>query len=185
MLLTMTVVFFFLLLSSIPLYGYITICLPIHLLMTFGLLIFSLNNKNDVIIDPSTQRFSYATFSNVTGLVNLSYSPKTGVMDLDYLKQKNNREEYIKNWSSEICEFNKVILPYHYISNTNYKADKIEEWIKINVQLINESLDYIESKEKQLEAYAMISINLNNLIYENLLTISIKKNYHCLYIMCL
>ena len=140
---------------------------PLHLKYSQkGLYTHMLNNKNDVIIDPSTQRFSYATFSNVTGLVNLSYSPKTGVMDLDYLKQKNNREEYIKNWYSEICEFNKVILPYHYISNTNYKADKIEEWIKINVQLINESLDYIESKEKQLETYAMISINLNNLIYE-------------------
>ena len=40
MLLTMTVVFFSLLLSSIPLDGYITICLPIHLFMTFGLLTF-------------------------------------------------------------------------------------------------------------------------------------------------
>ena len=93
---------------------------PLHLKYSQkGLYNYMLNNKDDVIIDPSTQRFSYATFSNVTGLVNLAYSPKTGVMDLDYLIQKNNREEYIRNWYNEISEFNKVILPYHYISNTN------------------------------------------------------------------
>lgn len=140
---------------------------PLHLKYSQkGLYNYMLNNKDDVIIDPSTQRFSYATFSNVTGLVNLAYSPKTGVMDLDYLIQKNNREEYIRNWYNEISEFNKVILPYHYISNTNYKADKIEEWIKVNIQLINESIDYIEETGKKLETYAMISINLNNLMYE-------------------
>lgn len=140
---------------------------PLHLKYSQkGLYEYMQKNKNDVIIDPSTQRFSYATFSKVTGLVNLSYSPKTGVMDLDYLMQKNNREEYVKNWYNEILEFNKVILPYHYISNTNYKTDKIEEWIKVNIQLINESIDYIEQAGTKFETYAMISINLNNLMYE-------------------
>lgn len=140
---------------------------PLHLKYSQkGLYNHMLKNTDDVIIDPSTQRFSYATFSKYTGLVNLSYSPKTGVIDLDYLINKNNRQEYIKNWYNEVSEFNKVILPYHYISNTNYKADKIEEWIKVNVQLINESIDYIEEAGKKLETYAMISINLNNLMYE-------------------
>lgn len=123
-------------------------------------------NPENVIIDPSTQRYSYTTFSKVAGLLNLAYCPKTGIMDLEYLRQKINREQYIDNWYKEICNFKKVILPYHYISNTNYKADKIEEWIKINVQLINESLDLISNKTKRYETYAMISINLNNLIYE-------------------
>lgn len=140
---------------------------PLHLKYSQkGLYNYMQKNIDDVIIDPSTQRFSYATFAKYTGLVNLSYSPKTGVIDLDYLINKNNRQEYIKNWYNEVSEFNKVILPYHYISNTNYKADKIEEWIKANVQLINESIDYIEEKGKKLETYAMISINLNNLMYE-------------------
>lgn len=123
-------------------------------------------NTENVIIDPSTQRYSYATFSKVTGLLNLAYCPKTGIMDLEYLKQKVNREHYLENWYEEINDFKKIILPYHYISNTNYKADKIEEWIKINVQLINESIELINNKEKKFETYAMISINLNNLIYE-------------------
>lgn len=140
---------------------------PLHLKYSQkGLYEHMKNRKNDVIIDPSTQRLSYATFSKYTGLTNLSYSPKTGVIDLEYLKQKINREEYIKNWYNEISEFNKVILPYHYISNTNYKTEKIEEWIKVNIQLINESIDYIEEIGKELETYAMISINLNNLMYE-------------------
>ncbi len=140
---------------------------PLHLKYSQkGLYNYMLKNIDDVIIDPSTQRFSYATFSKYAGLVNLSYSPKTGVIDLDYLINKNNRQEYIKNWYNEVSEFNKVILPYHYISNTNYKADKIEEWIKVNVQLINESIDYIEEIGKKIETYAMISINLNNLMYE-------------------
>lgn len=140
---------------------------PLHLKYSQkGLYEHMKKNKNNVIIDPSTQRFSYTTFSKITGLVNLSYSPKTGVMDLNYLMQKNNRQEYIKNWYNEISDFNKIILPYHYISNTNYKADKIEEWIKVNIQLINESIDFLEEADNKYETYAMISINLNNLIYE-------------------
>lgn len=123
-------------------------------------------NLDNVIIDPSTQRFSYATFSKVNGLLKLAYCPKIGLIDLDYLNDKAKRQEYINNWYKEIYDFKKIILPYHYISNTNYKANKIEDWIKVNVQLINESIEKIESGDKKFETYAMICINLNNLIYE-------------------
>jgi len=140
---------------------------PLHLReWQKGLYSYMLNNVDNVIIDPSTQRYSYATFSKINGLLKLSYCPKIGIMDLDYLNKKLNRENYIQNWYKEINMFKKIILPYHYISNTNYKADKIEDWIKVNVQLINESLEFLEKGKSIYETYAMISINLNNLIYE-------------------
>ena len=122
------------------------------------------DNKFDTIVDPSTQRLSYTTFSNVKGLKELEYAPKEGVITLDYLLDTKTREEYINNWYKEMKDFNKIIMPYHYISNTDYSIDKLEEWIKINVQLINESSRIVEKAKKK---YAMISINLNHLVLQH------------------
>ena len=54
-------------------------------------------------------------------------------------------------------------MPYHYISNTDYSVDKVEDWIKINIQLIDESSKIVESGK---EKYAMISIGLGHLVFQ-------------------
>lgn len=121
------------------------------------------DNRFDTIVDPSTQRLSYATFANVKGLKDLTYAPEDGIVTLEYLLDTKKREEYINNWYKEMIEFESIIMPYHYISNTDYSIDKLEEWIRINIQLINEASKIVEKTKKK---YAMISINLNHLVLQ-------------------
>lgn len=120
-------------------------------------------NKIEAVIDPSTQRLSYATFANVKGLLNLPYRPDEGVITLEFLKDINKRHKYIEDWYKTVKHFDKIVLPYHYISNTDYSIDKIDDWIKINIQIANEAINVIDqSKEK----YVMISINLSHLVLQ-------------------
>ena len=122
------------------------------------------SNFENVIIDPSTQRLSYFAFASTKGLKELPYAPETGVISLDYLNNPLLRKDYINKWYETVSIGNKLILPYHYISNTDYSVDKIEEWIKINIKLIEESSSIVEyGKEK----FAMISIGLSHLVFES------------------
>ncbi len=120
-------------------------------------------NFKNVIIDPSTQRLSYIAFGGTKGLMELPYAPSKGVISLEYLQNPHNRENYIMKWYDTVLNGQKVILPYHYISNTDYAVDKIEDWIKMNVQLIDESTKIVDNEK---EKYAMISINLSHLVFE-------------------
>ena len=117
----------------------------------------------NVIIDPSTQRLSYVAFGGTKGLVELPYAPTKGVISLEYLQNPLQRKDYINKWYETVSCGNKLILPYHYISNTDYSVDKIEEWIKMNIQLIDESLSIMEDGK---ETYAMISIGLSHLVFQ-------------------
>lgn len=126
-------------------------------------LYFAKNSFKNVIIDPSTQRLSYVAFANTKGLVDLPYSPNKGVISLEYLHNPQKRKEYIDTWYSAVSMGQKLVLPYHYISNTDYSVEKIEDWIKINIQLIDESLQVVD---KEKEKYAMISIGLGHLVFQ-------------------
>lgn len=121
------------------------------------------NGFKNVIIDPSTQRLSYVAFGNTKGLVELPYAPEKGVISLEYLQNPKMREAYISKWYDSVKMGKKLILPYHYISNTDYPVDKIEEWIKMNIQLIDESANIVEQDK---EKYAMISIGLSHLVFQ-------------------
>jgi len=124
---------------------------------------FADKNFENVIIDPSTQRLSYFAFGNTKGLVELPYAPEKGVISLEYLQNPQLRSDYIYKWYNSVNYGKKLILPYHYISNTDYSVDKIEDWIKMNIQLIDESSKIVdEDKEK----YAMISIGLSHLVFQ-------------------
>lgn len=125
---------------------------------------FTDNDFNNVIIDPSTQRLSYFAFGGTKGLTALPYAPKEGVISLDYLNNPWNRKQYLAKWYETVRIGNKLILPYHYISNTDYSVERIENWIKINVQLIEESAKIIEANK---EKYAMISIGLGHLVFQS------------------
>lgn len=120
-------------------------------------------NFENVIIDPSTQRLSYVVFANTKGLVELPYAPEKGVISLEFLQNPLQRKMYIDKWYSTVSIGKKLILPYHYISNTDYPVDKIEDWIKMNIQLIDESSRIVESGK---ERYAMISIGLSHLVFQ-------------------
>lgn len=121
------------------------------------------NNFQNVIIDPSTQRLSYTAFGSTKGLVELPYAPEKGVISLEYLQNPQQRKNYLMKWYDTISMGKKLILPYHYISNTDYSVDKIEDWIKINIQLIDESARMVNAGQ---EKYAMISIGLSHLVFQ-------------------
>ncbi len=124
---------------------------------------FANNNFENVIIDPSTQRLSYVAFGNTKGLVELPYAPEKGVISLEYLHNPQKRKEYIDKWYATVSIGQKLILPYHYISNTDYPVEKVDDWIRMNIQLIDESLQVVEEGK---EKYAMISIGLGHLVFQ-------------------
>ncbi|MCU6762263.1 Serine/threonine-protein kinase PrkC [uncultured Roseburia sp.] len=124
---------------------------------------FANNNFENVIIDPSTQRLSYVAFGNTKGLVELPYAPEKGVISLEYLHNPQKRKEYIDNWYATVSIGQKLILPYHYISNTDYPVEKVDDWIRMNIQLIDESARVVEEGK---EKYAMISIGLGHLVFQ-------------------
>lgn len=124
---------------------------------------FDNNNFKNVIIDPSTQRLSYVAFGNTKGLVELPYAPEKGVISLEYLHNPQKRKEYIDKWYATVSIGQKLILPYHYISNTDYPVEKVDDWIRMNIQLIDESSQVVEEGK---EKYAMISIGLGHLVFQ-------------------
>lgn len=124
---------------------------------------FANNNFENVIIDPSTQRLSYVAFGNTKGLVKLPYAPEKGVISLEYLHNPQKRKEYIDKWYATVSIGQKLILPYHYISNTDYPVEKVDDWIRMNIQLIDESSQVVEEGK---EKYAMISIGLGHLVFQ-------------------
>ncbi len=118
----------------------------------------------NVLLDPSTQRLSYAAFRNTKGLVDLPYAPKQGVISLEYLKDPEKRKKYIDAWYAFVSIGQKLILPYHYISNTDYSVEQVDDWIRVNMQLTKESAGAVaEGKEK----YAMVSIGLGHLVFQS------------------
>ncbi|MBS5081449.1 MAG: serine/threonine protein kinase [Clostridiales bacterium] len=125
---------------------------------------FADNNFENVIIDPSNQRLSYFAFGSTKGLVDLPYAPKKGVISLEYLQNPQKRKEYIESWYATVSMGRKLILPYHYISNTDYPVDKVDEWIKMNIQLIDESSKVVENGKQK---FAMISIGLGHLVFQS------------------
>jgi serine/threonine-protein kinase len=136
---------------------------------------FEEKNFSNIIIDPSTQRLSYFAFANVKGLTTLNYAPQKGVISLDLLLNPQKRHEYINNWYQVVKNKPNILLPYHYISNTEYPVERIEEWVKINVQLIDESAEL--ASDDQIK-YAMISIGMSHLVYrtEQILSFYIHAN---------
>lgn len=124
---------------------------------------FANNNFENVIIDPSTQRLSYVAFGNTKGLIELPYAPEKGVISLEYLHNPQKRKEYIDKWYAAVSIGQKLILPYHYISNTDYSVEKVDDWIRMNIQLIDESSQVVEEGK---EKYAMISIGLGHLVFQ-------------------
>ena len=93
----------------------------------------------------------------------MPYAPEKGVISLEYLHNPQKRKEYIDKWYATVSIGQKLILPYHYISNTDYPVEKVDDWIRMNIQLIDESSQVVEEGK---EKYAMISIGLGHLVFQ-------------------
>lgn len=145
----------------------IKIIFPIHMKYSQRTLFEMIKKDNlKAIIDPSTHRLSYDTYEKVGGLTKLKYAPSSGIITLSNLQDMAFRREYLSNWLEEIKDFNEVILPYQYISNSNYNKESLEKWIQADIQLINESNELLYEEGISKVKYAMIALDINHLVYE-------------------
>lgn len=124
------------------------------------------NSELNAIVDPSTHRLSYDTFEKVAGLTKLKYAPANGIITLDNLKDMAFRKKYLSDWYDEINGFNEIILPYQYISNSNYTKENLEDWVQSGVQLINEASELLYDDNSNRVRYAMMALDINHLVYE-------------------
>lgn len=145
----------------------IKVIFPIHM-KTSQQTLYSMVCSNDLraIVDPSTHRLSYDIFNNVGGLKSLKYAPTEGIITLDNLRDISFRTKYISDWYDEMKNFEEIILPYQYISNSNYTKDCLEGWVQSGIQLINEACNFIYDKGSNQKKYAMIALDINHLVYD-------------------
>lgn len=103
------------------------------------------------IIDPSTMRLAYDTYSEVKGLTSLPYAPDDlSRLELDSLLSYEQKREYVKKVVDEQLKHNPsyIVSPFHVSNNTNLvkiKMDANENWFSLDVKLLNETKDYLDS----------------------------------------
>ena len=103
------------------------------------------------IIDPATMRLAYDSFSDVKGLTALPYAPKGyNRLEIDDLKELNSKQKYVKQVIDEQLKHNPtfVVSPFHVSNNSNLvkiKATDEENWFTLDVKLLYESKDYLNS----------------------------------------
>jgi len=111
-----------------------------------------IKNKNiNYIIDPATMRLAYDTYADVKGLTSLPYAPDDfSRLELDALKTHEQKKEYVKNVVNEQLKHKPsyIVSPFHVSNNTNLvkiKMDTNENWFSLDVKLLNETRDYLDS----------------------------------------
>lgn len=117
--------------------------------------------KNGIpyLLDPSTPRFTYSTFTQTKGIVNLPYLPdKNNVLVPSALSTIDQLQKYSKgclDWQIE-WKATSVIAPYHFCRDIN------SEWLDIDIKLIEESVSYAKSRDSELDVLAGICLNIES-----------------------
>jgi len=133
-----------------------------------GLLELVQKSEYTTLFDPATIRLAYTTYTDVKGLLQLSYCPQDySVINPAYLSSNRKQKEYVKLVIDEQEKLQADILtsPYHYAHNTNIvptaRHNPVEEWFDLDIKLLKESLDYRNNKEslQQKPLFAGICIN--------------------------
>ena len=102
-----------------------------------------------MLISGATIRLAYDTYTDVKGLLQLSYCPKDyAIINPANLSSYKAQKDYVKLVIDEQVKLNADILtsPYHYSHNTNIipttRRNPVTEWIDLDIKLLQESLDY-------------------------------------------
>jgi serine/threonine-protein kinase len=120
------------------------------------------------LFDPATIRLAYDSYTDVKGLLQLTYCPQDySVINPSSLSKTTQQKEYVKLVLEQQVNLNADILtsPYHYSHNTNIvptaKRNPVEEWFDLDIKLLKESLDYRNNNDKAKDKplYAGICIN--------------------------
>lgn len=115
-----------------------------------GLLGIIKDKEIDYFFDPATMRLAYETFSNVKGLLNLSYAPNSfSKLEIEDLHEYNEKINYIDLVVKEQLNHNpkEIVAPFHFSNNSSVVTIKnsIEEtWFSLDVKLLKETNDYMK-----------------------------------------
>jgi serine/threonine-protein kinase len=116
-----------------------------------GLLNFIRSNNVKYFIDPATMRLAYDSYADVQGLTSLPYAPDDfSRLELDSLETYEQKKEYVRKVTNEQLKYNPsfIVSPFHVSNNTNLvkiKMDANENWFSLDVKLINETREYLDS----------------------------------------
>lgn len=113
--------------------------------------------------DPSTNRLAYSQFSDTKGLVNLPYvydhynriTPK-------HLSNIESLKRYVGdvlNWQLQ-WKTNFLVSPFHYSKNLR------DEWLSVDLKLIEESFEFKEKHNIKKELFAGVCIDIEDLTDE-------------------
>ncbi len=118
------------------------------------------------IVDPSTIRLAYGTYTDTKGLTKLPYAPGDfQVITPNHLQDYKKQQNYVKAVLSEQIKIGADILlsPFHYTYNTTIlptaKRNPVAEWFDLDIKLLKESIDYRNKKTNNKEIYAGICLN--------------------------
>lgn len=113
--------------------------------------------------DPSTNRLAYSKFSDTNGLVNLPYvydqynriTPK----HLSNIEAVKKYTADVLNWQLK-WETDFLVSPFHYSKNLR------DEWLSVDLKLIEEAFEFKEKYKINKELYAGICIDIEDLTDE-------------------
>ncbi|WP_294853460.1 serine/threonine-protein kinase [uncultured Oscillibacter sp.] len=114
-----------------------------------NLLNFLKKENVDFIIDPSTMRLAYDSYSDVKGLISLPYAPANlSRLELDDLGTYQQKQRYVKLVVDEQLKHNPphIASPFHVSNNSNLvkiKMDNSENWFSLDIKLANETREYL------------------------------------------
>lgn len=110
-----------------------------------------IQSGSNFMIDPATMRLAYDTFSEVKGLVALPYAPDgLNRLEIDDLKILADKQKYVKKVVDAQLAYNPtyIVAPFHVSNNSNLiriKATDDENWFSLDVKLLYETKDYLNS----------------------------------------
>ena len=115
------------------------------------------------LFDPSTNRLTYSKFSQTRGLRDLPYVlDKMNRLTPAKLRSITDIREYVRavlDWQLEHgCKY--LVAPFHFSKTLT------SEWMEVDLKLISEAKEYIESKGRQERLFAAVCTNLEELTDE-------------------
>jgi serine/threonine-protein kinase len=118
------------------------------------------------MVDPSTIRLAYGTYTNTKGLTKLPYAPSNfQVITPSYLQNYKKQKQYVEAVLSEQLKLgaDALLSPFHYTHNTTVlplsQRNPVAEWFDLDMKLLKESIDYRNEKAPDKEIYAGICLN--------------------------
>lgn len=118
------------------------------------------------LVDPSTIRLAYGTYTDTKGLTKLPYTPENfQIITPAHLQDYKKQKKYVEAVLSEQMKLgaDTLLSPFHYSHNTTVlptaQRNPVAEWFDLDMKLLKESIDYRNEKAQGKEIFAGICLN--------------------------